>query len=186
MSAPNDRRSFPAGTLLLAGVLAALMLLTYLLVRPPSPPDELRGVLRSEFTPLAPFYLSSRSQGPIEREHLLGKWTYVFFGYRACADPCANTLHELAAFRRLLDDSGSDDAGRVQVLFVSVDPARDSEAALAGYVAWFDPRFIGATAGRSASRASSGLPSFISRRSRPASTRYRTVTRFSWSIRTRA
>jgi protein SCO1/2 len=150
MSTPNERHRFPVGTLLLAGLLAALMLLTYLLLRPPSPPDELRGMLRSEFTPLAPFHLNSRSHGPIDREQLLGKWTLVSFGYRACGDPCANTLHELAAFHRLLDDSGGDDAARLQVLFVSVDPARDSEEALAGYVAYFDPRFIGATAGQAA------------------------------------
>ena len=150
MSTPNDRRPFPVGTLLLAGLLAALMLLTYLLVKPPAPPDELQGVLRAEFRPLAPFHLNSRSHGPIGRDDLRGKWTFVFFGYRSCPDLCPNTLHELAAFRRLLDDSGAADADRVQVLFVSVDPARDSEEELAKYVAYFDPRFIGATAGRAA------------------------------------
>jgi protein SCO1/2 len=151
MSTPNDgRRGFPVGTLLLAGLLAAVLLLTHLLVKPPSPPDELEGVLRSDFRPLAPFYLNSRSHGPIGRDDLRGKWTFVFFGYRSCPDLCPNTLHELAEFRRLLDDSGDADAEGAQVLFVSVDPARDSEEALAEYVAWFDPRFIGATAGRAA------------------------------------
>ncbi len=151
MSIPNDRHSrFPVGTLLLAGLLAAVLLVTYLLVRPPAPPAELEGVLRAEFRPLAPFHLYSRSHGPLDRDDLRGKWTFVFFGYRSCPDLCPNTLHELAAFRRLLDDSNAADAEQVQVLFVSVDPARDSEEALAEYVAWFDPRFIGATAGRAA------------------------------------
>jgi protein SCO1/2 len=151
MSMSNDQRQrFPVGTLLLAGLFAAVLLTTYLLVRPPPPPEELQGVLRSEFRPLAPFHLNSRSHGPIDRDDLRGRWTYVFFGYRSCPDLCPNTLHELAAFRRLLDDSNAPDADRVQVLFVSVDPARDSEEALAEYVAYFDPRFIGATAGRAA------------------------------------
>ncbi len=151
MSIPsNGGQRFPVGTLLLAGLFAAVLLTTWLLVRPPSPPAELEGVLRAEFRPLAAFHLNSRSHGPISRDDLRGKWTFVFFGYRSCPDLCPNTLHELAAFRRLLDDSGAAEAARVQVLFVSVDPARDSEEALAEYVAWFDPRFIGATAGRAA------------------------------------
>ena len=151
MSKPNERRyRFPVGTLLLAGLFAAVLLTTYLLVRPPAPPAELEGVLRADFRPLAPFHLNSRSHGPLDRDDLRGKWTFVFFGYRSCPDVCPNTLHELAAFRRLLDDSDAADAERVQVLFVSVDPARDSEEALAEYVAYFDPRFIGATAGRAA------------------------------------
>jgi protein SCO1/2 len=151
MSNPNNRRyRLPVGTLLLAGLLAAVLLTTHLLVSPPSPPSELDGVLRSDFRPLAPFHLSTRSHGPIGRDELRDKWTFVFFGYRSCPDVCPNTLHELAVFRRLLDDSGAADADRAQVLFVSVDPARDSEEALAEYVAGFDPRFIGATAGRAA------------------------------------
>jgi len=151
MSIANDRwQRFPVGTLLLAGLFVAVLLVTYLLVRPPSPPAELEGVLRAQFRPLAAFHLNSRSHGPLDRDDLRGKWTFVYFGYRASPDLCANTLHELAAFRRLLDDSGAADADRVQVLFVSVDPARDSEEALAVYVARFDPRFIGATAGRAA------------------------------------
>jgi len=146
----SDRHPLPVGTLLLAAMLVLAMLLTWLLVKPPSPPAELKGVLRSEFRPLVPFHLQSRGHGPIGLDDLRGKWTFVFFGYRSCPDLCPNTLHELAAFRRLLDDSGAADAAQVQVLFVSVDPARDSEEALAEYVAYFDPRFIGATAGRAA------------------------------------
>jgi protein SCO1/2 len=151
MSTASERRhGFPVGTLLLGGLLAAVLLTTHLLVRPPPPPAELEGVLRADFRPLTPFHLNSRSHGPLGLDALRGKWTFVYFGYRSCPDLCPNTLHQLAAFRRLLDDADTADAERVQVLFVSVDPARDSEEALDEYVAWFDPRFIGATAGRAA------------------------------------
>lgn len=150
MSTPNDRRPFPVGTLLLAGLLAALMLLTYLLVKPPSPPAELRGVLRADFKPLAPFHLSSRNHGPIERDGLRGKWTFVFFGYLSCPDVCPNTLNELGAMQTLLEDQAPEIAERVQVLFVSVDPARDSAEQLASYADYFGPRIIGATAGQGA------------------------------------
>ena len=150
MSRENKGHGFPIGTLLLAAVLMLTLFVTWLLVKPPSPPPELQGVLRSDFRPLAQFHLHSDSHGPIVREDLLGKWTFVFFGYLSCPDVCPNTLHELAEFRRLLDDSGDPAADLAQVLFVSVDPERDSEAALAAYVGHFDKRFIGATAGKAA------------------------------------
>lgn len=68
-----------------------------------------------------------------------GKAVVVFFGYTQCPDACPTTLSALAeAMKRL----GSD-ADRVQVLFVTVDPARDTPALLAEYVPAFDPRFAG-------------------------------------------
>jgi protein SCO1/2 len=68
-----------------------------------------------------------------------GKAVVVFFGYTQCPDVCPTTLAALAdAMKRL----GSD-ADRVQVLFITVDPDRDTPALLAQYVPAFDPRFLG-------------------------------------------
>ena len=68
-----------------------------------------------------------------------GKAVVVFFGYTQCPDFCPTTLAELAeAMKRL-----GPDAERVQVLFVTVDPERDTPALLKNYVPAFDPRFIG-------------------------------------------
>jgi len=145
-----EQRPLPVGTLLLAAVLGLAMLLTWLLVKPPAPPAELEGVLRSEFRPLAPFHLQSRGHGPVDRDSLRGKWTFVFFGYVSCPDVCPNTLHELGAMQTLLEDQSPGLARQVQVLFVSVDPDRDDPERLASYVAYFGPRIIGATAGRGA------------------------------------
>ena len=90
MSTPSNRRIFPVGTLVLAALLALAMLVVWLLVRPAPPPAELQPILRSEFRPLAPFHLASSGHGPIERDTLLGRWTFVFFGYRSCpADAAA-------------------------------------------------------------------------------------------------
>jgi protein SCO1/2 len=145
-----DRHPFPVGTLLLAALLALAILLTWLLVKPPSPPAELEGVLRSEFRQLTPFHLQSRGHGPVDLGRLRGKWTFVFFGYRSCPDVCPNTLHELGAMQTLLADRSPELARQVQVLFVSVDPGRDSAEQLESYAAYFGPRIIGATAGRGA------------------------------------
>ena len=68
-----------------------------------------------------------------------GKAVVLFFGYTQCPDFCPTTLAELAeAMKRL-----GPDAERVQVLFVTVDPERDTPALLKNYVPAFDPRFIG-------------------------------------------
>ena len=68
-----------------------------------------------------------------------GKAVVLFFGYTQCPDVCPTTLAALAeAMKRL-----GADADRVQVLFVTVDPERDTPALLAQYVPAFDPRFIG-------------------------------------------
>ncbi len=68
-----------------------------------------------------------------------GKVVVVFFGFTQCPDVCPTTLADLAETMRRL---GSD-AGRVAVLFVTVDPERDTAELLAQYVPAFDPRFVG-------------------------------------------
>jgi protein SCO1 len=72
-------------------------------------------------------------------EDFRGKAVVVFFGFTQCPDVCPTTLAELSqAMKRL-----GADAERVQVLFVSVDPERDTPEVLAPYVTAFDPRFLG-------------------------------------------
>ncbi len=146
----SEKPSFPIGTLVLAGALALLMLVTYLLVKPKSPPDELQGVLKSEFRALAPFQLQAHDRGPVTEADLKGKWSFVFFGYTSCPDVCPNTMHELKGFRSLVEDEDSDAAKDLQVIFVSVDPGRDDTRRLASYARHFHSSFIGATAGKGA------------------------------------
>ena len=68
-----------------------------------------------------------------------GKAVVVFFGYTQCPDVCPTTLAALAETMRVLGP----DADRVQVLFVTVDPERDTRELLAQYLPAFDPRFLG-------------------------------------------
>ena len=63
----------------------------------------------------------------------------MFFGYTQCPDACPTTLSELAAVMQTLGP----DAARVQVLFVTVDPERDTAELLAQYVPAFNPTFLG-------------------------------------------
>lgn len=68
-----------------------------------------------------------------------GKVVVLFFGYTHCPEICPTTLADLAQVMRLLDK----DAAKVQVLFVTLDPERDTPKLLAEYVPFFHPSFMG-------------------------------------------
>ena len=70
-----------------------------------------------------------------------GKVVVLFFGYTHCPDVCPTTLGELGIVLKRLGP----DAAKVQVLFVTLDPARDTPAVLAQYVPSFNPSFLGLT-----------------------------------------
>ncbi|MFZ4537356.1 SCO family protein [Propionivibrio sp.] len=68
-----------------------------------------------------------------------GQAVVIFFGYTSCPDVCPTTLARYAEVMKQLGRY----AGHVQVLFVTIDPERDTPEKLAAYVPWFDPSFIG-------------------------------------------
>jgi protein SCO1/2 len=67
-----------------------------------------------------------------------GKVVVLFFGYTQCPDVCPTTMTELAQVKKLLGADGE----KVQVLFVTVDPERDTPEVLKAYMANFDPGFV--------------------------------------------
>lgn len=80
--------------------------------------------------------------GPVSLSDFRGKVVLIYFGYTACPDVCPINLGYLAAaLNRLADDERED----VQVLFVSVDPERDTPERVAEYAAFFAPDMIGLT-----------------------------------------
>lgn len=87
------------------------------------------------------FELTAHTGKRVKLSDYRGKLTVLFFGYTHCPDICAPTLVLLA---RVLDGLGAD-AARVQVLFVSIDPAHDTLAQLAGFIPMFHPAFVGLT-----------------------------------------
>ena len=68
-----------------------------------------------------------------------GKTVVVFFGFTHCPDVCPTTLAEMAAVKKELGADGD----KLQVLFVTVDPERDTQQVLADFVPAFDPSFVG-------------------------------------------
>ncbi len=72
-------------------------------------------------------------------EDFRGKVVTLFFGFTQCPDVCPTSLMSMGEVMRQLGP----DADKVQALFVTVDPERDTQALLAEYVPVFDPRFLG-------------------------------------------
>lgn len=92
---------------------------------------------------LSEFQLQSPDGRTFDRNDLEGQWSLIFFGFTNCPDICPDTLALLAKSMDELRMMGRDDLP--QVVFVSVDPARDQGEQLAEYVSWFDEDFIGVT-----------------------------------------
>lgn len=67
-----------------------------------------------------------------------GKLVALFFGYTQCPDVCPTTMAELAEAKKLLGPQGD----KLQVVFVTVDPERDTSQVLKGYMGNFDPTFV--------------------------------------------
>lgn len=84
--------------------------------------------------------LTDHNGRPVTLATFKGKVVVVFFGYTHCPDVCPTTLSDMAAALKLMS---AEDAARVQVLFVSVDPERDAPETLRAYVPYFHPSFLG-------------------------------------------
>lgn len=90
-----------------------------------------------------PLQLVDHEGRPLPADALRDGWTLVFFGFTHCPDVCPTTLTVLAQVRTNLADLPQRE--RPRVMFVSVDPERDTPQRLREYVTFFDPAFVGAT-----------------------------------------
>jgi protein SCO1/2 len=92
---------------------------------------------------LVPRYLLRDPNGRATTEgDFRGRFQLITFGYTFCPDICPTTLIEMADILKRLDE----EASRLQAIFVSVDPERDTPEQLKVYTAFFDPRILGLTA----------------------------------------
>jgi protein SCO1/2 len=122
--------------------LVVLVAAMFMVPRAPSPPVAATAL--SEPRPLPAVELVDVAGAPLGLDELRGRFSLLYFGFTRCPDVCPLTLKVLA-------DARADLAARApqampQVVFVSVDPARDTPAAIAEYLGHFDRAFVGATA----------------------------------------
>ena len=117
--------------------LAIVALGTVLLTRP----ANFRGTTFGQPYPVAPEIGLTRSDGSrFTLSELQGRVVLLFFGYTSCPDVCPTTLAEL---KTALDGLGKGKADQVNVLFVTVDPERDTPERVQEYVENFSSTFIG-------------------------------------------
>jgi protein SCO1 len=88
-----------------------------------------------------PFSLTAPDGTTVTDQTYRGKWLLVYFGYTFCPSSCPTTLLEIAAALGKLGP----DAAKVQPIFITIDPKRDTADVLAKYTQSFDPRIVGLT-----------------------------------------
>ena len=138
--------------------LAALPFLPHTLALAASPHTTFDLEPRS----INPRYLLIGPQGSaVSNEDFRGRFQLITFGYTFCPDICPTTLVDMAETLKLLGE----DAQRVQAVFISVDPDRDTPQQLATYTDFFDKRIIGLT----------GSPALIQAAARNFKVRYEKV-----------
>ena len=102
------------------------------------------GGLRTVTAPAAiggPFQLTDQSGQTVTEKSLQGRPTLIFFGFTHCPDVCPTSLFEISEVLRAMGK----DADRVNAYFISVDPERDTTAAMKYYLSSFDPHLKGLT-----------------------------------------
>jgi protein SCO1/2 len=92
-----------------------------------------------------PFTLTNQDGRQVSNDQFDGQYRLVYFGFTYCPDVCPVDLQTIGQAMQRLEKSDPDIAGRVQPIFISVDPERDTPAVLKQYVAAFHPRLIGLT-----------------------------------------
>jgi protein SCO1/2 len=92
------------------------------------------------------FSLNDHTGKPRTMADFRGKLVFVFFGYTHCPDICPTTLSDMAGIMKSLGP----DADKLQVLFITLDPERDTPEVMAGYVPAFHSGFLGLYGDRSA------------------------------------
>ena len=93
---------------------------------------------------IAPFALSGPNGRPVTQDDLRGRWTVAFLGFTHCPDVCPTTLAELASAEKRWREA-LPEPQRPQMLFVSVDPERDSPDRVGDYAQFFSPHALAAT-----------------------------------------
>ena len=102
------------------------------------------GGLRSVTAPAAiggPFQLTDQTGQTVTDKSMQGRPSLIFFGFTHCPDVCPTTLFEISEVLKAMGK----DADRVNAYYISVDPERDTQAAMKEYLSSFDPRLKGLT-----------------------------------------
>lgn len=138
----NNKLTFVGFTALVLGALCVAAAGISFLIYPEPIVSEPRGVTTSGTAAIGgPFALVGTDGETVTDQTFRGKWLLIYFGYTSCPDACPTALNSMSV---ALEKLGSR-AGKLQPLFVTIDPQRDTREAIASYLASFDSRIVGLT-----------------------------------------
>lgn len=132
-----EKRFFWVGTGIL--VLVVLAAAAALILRNAN--QSYYGSVINPPSPASDFTLTDQTGTPVSLSQYRGKYVLLYFGYSHCPNECPVTMAVLAKVRSLMGPQ----AGQIQVLFLSTDPAHDTPQSMADFLKRFDPTFVGAT-----------------------------------------
>ena len=138
----EPRASSPRITMIAAALAGIVVLVAGIIVVigfQDSPRGAAGSVLGSAIG--GPFHLIDQNGKPVSDADLKGKWQLVFFGYTHCPDTCPTTMNEISLALDRLGAKGKE----VGVVFITVDPERDTPAVLKSYVESFDASVLALT-----------------------------------------
>ncbi|MFN3932664.1 MAG: SCO family protein [Brevundimonas sp.] len=114
-----------------AAIAAALLVVALIMVsRSPGAPQPGEVISTGQADVGGPFQLINQDGQPVDETMLQGKWSLVFYGFTYCPDYCPTTLQALEATKQRLGDKAKD----MQIVFISVDPQRDTPQAMKDYL----------------------------------------------------
>ncbi len=125
-------------------VLIGLWASQQLLKKPVRIPDNLQATLLDKAKPLKNFSLIDHNNQVFNLSSVKGKWSFMFFGYTHCPDVCPLAMQVMKnvwnnpELKKLTENN-------LKMIFVSVDPDRDTPELLKSYVQYYHPKFIGVT-----------------------------------------
>lgn len=107
-------------------------------------PQNLQATLLDIAKPLSPFELIDHNNSTFNLQSLKGNWSFLFFGFTNCPDVCPLSLQVMRSVWKSTQLKSAK-LTNLKMIFISVDPARDTPEILKSYVQYYNPEFIGVT-----------------------------------------
>ncbi len=133
---------FPAILLIL---LTTILITTFIFCINNKKEININGTIYPIAKNILPFKLDSGNNKTLDDYDLKNHWSIVFFGYSNCPDVCPNTLNILSDFYKKVESRKLTNGKKPQVIFVTLDPNRDTANNLSEYTKFFNQKFIAAS-----------------------------------------
>ncbi|VAW94601.1 Cytochrome oxidase biogenesis protein Sco1/SenC/PrrC, thiol-disulfide reductase involved in Cu(I) insertion into CoxII Cu(A) center [hydrothermal vent metagenome] len=144
MPQTNKNNNLILTAVAIVSVVVGVLVSQKLIKTPAAIPENLSATLLDKAKPLRNFELINHNNKPFNLNSLKGNWSFLFFGYTHCPDVCPLAMQVMRKVWRA-PELKTVTASKMQMIFVSVDPDRDTPTLLKSYAQYYNPAFIGVT-----------------------------------------